>query len=59
MSATDTAKYVARLMDKLDDLAADELDGTAEYADLRDELLAFVDNHPEIADIVRSSGYPV
>jgi hypothetical protein len=53
------ARAVAQMMDRLDDLAADEKDGTQEYAELRDRLLAFTDQHPEIAHIVRASGYPV
>lgn len=53
------ARYIARLLDRLDDLAADEKEATPEYADLRDELLAFVDSHPAVAPIVRESGYPV
>lgn len=59
MTPRDAAAHAARLLDRLDDLAAAELDGTPEYADLRDELLAFVDDHPEVASIVRDSGYPV
>lgn len=59
MTTNPNARLVSRILDRLDDLAADEKDGTAEYADLRDELLAFVDAHPEIASIVRESGYPV
>lgn len=53
------ARYISNLLDRLDELAADEKEGTPEYADLRDEMLAFVDTHPAVASIVRESGYPV
>lgn len=55
---SDTSTAIAKLLNLLDDVFADE-GGSARYFDLRDELFEYVDRYPEIAPVVRASGYPV
>jgi hypothetical protein len=51
-----------RMLDELDAAFPDSLDdhvADRHYADLRDGVLVYIDEHPEVRDEARAAGLPV